>query len=420
MTEVKSDPNAVTVSIARQPVFDAKGRLWGYEIFGIGSDGTVGSGVSSQPDTAITVESSAYINLQRILQGEKKIVIDFSEKNILEQFPYALPPVLAVIKVGENAGREQPVVEMLKRMKTDGYLIAVRGFTGDPVCNSLYGLADILAIEAGSKGRDELADNLSKSKKYNALLLADRVQDRVLFEICKSLGFSLFHGAFFKAPDKITVRKLSSNEVLRLKLLRLIEDDEPDIAKFAQTIQSDATISFRLLAYLNSAAFSFSRKIGSIQQAITLLGWSNIKNWLRVLLLTDISQSKDSQELVLLSAQRGMFLERIARDHNFWGFNPESLHLLGIFSLLDALLGLPMSEVVAHLPLENKMKAALCREPNNEFLPLLNLAQCLEEARWEEAERMAQRLNLDSKKTMTAFQDSVHWASDFASLGISE
>ena len=275
-------------------------------------------------------------------------------------------------------------------------------------------------MEAGQRGKDELALNLDSARKYNASLLASRVQDRNMFQVCKSLGFSLFHGAFFKSPDKITIRKLSSNEVLRLKLLRLIEENEPDIAQLAQTIQSDATISFRLLAYLNSAAFAFSRKIGSIQQAIALLGWANTKNWLRVLLLTDISQSKDAQELVMLSAQRGMFLEHLARDHDFWGFDPESLHLLGIFSLLDALLGLPMSEVVAHLPIENKMKAALRREPNNEFLPLLNLVQSLEEARWEDAGIMIQQLNLDSKKTMAAFQDSVHWASEFSSLDISE
>jgi EAL and modified HD-GYP domain-containing signal transduction protein len=418
LTEIKSDASAALVSIARQPVFDEKGRLWGYELFSVGSAGAVGSGFPGSPDAAITVEPSAYFSLHRILQSEKKIIIDFSEKNILNRFPYALPPALAVIKVGEEAGREQDVVKMLRRNKEDGYLIAIRNFTGLQECEELYNLADIISIETGRKGRNELAMHLDLARKYKATLLASRVQDRNLYDACKSLGFSLFHGAFFKASEKITIRKLSSNEFLRLKLLQLIEDKEQDIAKLTQTIQSDATISFRLLSYLNSAAFAFSRKIGSIQQAITLLGWANIKNWLRVVLLTDISQSKNAQELVLLSAQRGMFLERLARDHDFWGFNPESLHLLGIFSLLDALLGLPMSEAIQYLPLENKMKAALRRESNNEFLPLLNLAQCLEEARWEDADAMILQLNLSSKKTMAAFQDSVHWATQISTIDI--
>ena len=120
----------VSACIARQPVFDEKSRLWGYEIFSVNGSDTICSGSPGAPDTAITIESSAYISLQQILQNDKKIIIDFSEKNILEKFPYALPPALAVIKVGEEAGREPPVVEMLNRMKADGYLIAIRDSPG--------------------------------------------------------------------------------------------------------------------------------------------------------------------------------------------------------------------------------------------------------------------------------------------------
>jgi c-di-GMP phosphodiesterase len=132
--------------------------------------------------------------------------------------------------------------------------------------------------------------------------------------------------------------------------------------------------------------------------------------------LTDMSQSKEAEELVLLSAQRGMFLEYVARDHDFWGFDPESLHLLGLFSLMDALLDLPMSEIVGHLPIDNKLKAALCREPNNEYSPLLRLAQCFEDAVWADADAMIQQLNLDKSKVMEAFQKSIDWANDLESL----
>jgi c-di-GMP phosphodiesterase len=151
----------------------------------------------------------------------------------------------------------------------------------------------------------------------------------------------------------MTVRKLASNEFVRFKLLQLIESNEPDFITLSRAVLSDATISLRLLAYLNSAAFGFSQRIKSIPQAIALLGWRTVKNWLRVVLLTDMSQSKLAHELVLLSAQRGMFLELVGRDHDFWGFAPEGMHLIGIFSLLDVLLGIPMSEVVAFCRLDS-------------------------------------------------------------------
>ena len=99
-----------------------------------------------------------------------------------------------------------------------------------------------------------------------------------------------------------------------------------------------------------------------------------------------------------------------AQSHDFWGFDPESLHLLGLFSLLDTMLGTPMDEIVSFLPIENKLKGALRREVNNEYLPLVQLAQCVEEARWEDAEAMMQQLNLNREKVTAAFKDAVEWA----------
>jgi c-di-GMP phosphodiesterase len=399
-----------TVSIARQPIFDDRGYLGGYELV------CISNGSPLQPETAINVASSAYLCLQQIMQGGKKIIVDFSEKSILDNLPYVLPPVRAAIKLGEELSLQPSVMETLNNLKSKGYLLAIRDFTGNPDYEALYQLADILSIETFNREDGEIKKRLESAQRYKAQLLANHVQDRKLYEACRELGFSIFGGPFFKHPDTMTVRKLSSNEILRFKLLKLIESKDPDIPQIVKTIQSDATISFRLLAFLNSAAFAFSQKIKSIQQALSLLGWSNTKNWLRVVLLTDMTQTKEAQELVLLSAQRGMFLELVAREHNYWGFNPETMHLLGLFSLLDALLDLPMAEIVSNLPIDNKMKAALCREANNEYSPLLHLVLCFEEARWDEAETEIRRLNLDSAKVMPSFQKSVHWASNLTQM----
>ena len=107
----------------------------------------------------------------------------------------------------------------------------------------------------------------------------------------------------------------------------------------------------------------------------------------------------------------------MAQRHDFWGFDPESLHLLGLFSLLDTMLGTSMDEIVSFLPIENKLKDALRREANNEYLPLIRLAQCVEEARWEDAGAMMQQLNLDRDKVTAAFKDAVAWADQLTVVG---
>ena len=411
-----SEGENISVSIARQPVFDSKRRLWGYVLLCVGTHPSTPADSRTDDNVALSVANSAYIGLQQIVDRGKKVIVNFSEKNILDDLPYALPPELTVVQVSEDTFQRPEVPDMLTQLKSDGYQIVVDEFSGRADFEPLYRMADVMGLNVCEKSEEELSAAVAGTRAYQASLLALQVQDSARMDVCRQLGFDLFHGPFFKLPDTVRVRPLASNEVTRLNLLRIIEQEEIDFDRLAEIIQEDATISFRLLAYLNSAAFGLRRKIKSIHQAITLLGWHQMKNWLRVVLLTDMSQGKEGAELVTLAAQRGKFIEQIARGHEFWGFDPETLHLLGIFSLLDTMLGLPMTEVVAYLPLDDKLKAALCGEPNNEYLPLLQLARSFEEARWEDSEDMIQKLNLDSGKVRTAFQSSLDWSAEMAAL----
>jgi EAL and modified HD-GYP domain-containing signal transduction protein len=404
------------LSIARQPVFDQKRRLWGYVLFCVSPKGHFQSMPSEADGVAISIASSAYMGLQQIVAQGKKALVGFSENSILKQMPYALPPELTVVQVAPDVYQRPSVPEAFVQLKSDGYGVAVLGFDSAEDLRPLYSMADVIGLDIQGLTQPVLGELIDQAKGYQAERLAVQVQDGAQFLMCRDLGFTLFHGAFFKRPDTIAMRHLTSNEVARFNLLHMIEQQEPDIDRLAEVIQSDVSISFRLLAYLNSAAFGLRRKIDSIHQAIAMLGWRKIKNWLRVVLLNDMSQKAEASELMTLAVQRGKFLEQIARDHDFWGFDPEILHLLGIFSLLDAMLGLPMEDIVTYLPLDSKLKAALCREPNNEYLPLLQLAQHCEEAHWEESRQMIQQLNLDNAKVHAAFQASVDWANEMAAL----
>ena len=417
MTEIGgSSEKHITVSIARQPVFDEKRRLWGYALLCVGSDPTSLAGLPEDDSVAVTVAGSAYIGLQQVVDRNKKVIVNFNEKTILDNLPYAWPAALTVVQVSEKTFLRPSVPDVLDQLSSDGYLIAVSDFSGDAVFEPLYRMTDIIGMDVFDRSKEVLAAAVAGTRSYDATLLAMQVQTPAQIDMCRELGFNLFHGPFFKLPDTITVRRLASNEAARLKLLNVIEQEEVDFERLAETIQADPAISFRLLSYLNSAAFGLRQKIKSIHQAITLLGWRKMKTWLRVVLLNDMSHGKEASELVMLAAQRGKFIEQIATAHAFWGFDPETLHLLGIFSLLDAMLGITMTEIVAYLPLDDKLKAALCGEPNNEYLPLLKLAQSFEEARWDDTQKMIRQLNLDSARVQAAFQTALDWAAEMAAL----
>ena len=191
---------------------------------------------------------------------------------------------------------------------------------------------------------------------------------------------------------------------------------DPDFSTLADTIQADVAISFRLLSYLNSASFGVRRKVDSIKDAITMLGWDNLKTWLRVVLLAEVSENRHASELIFLSAQRGKFLEQVGLSHDFWGFEPDSLFLLGMFSLLDALLNQPMIEIVKYLPLADKLKGALCLADNNEYVPLLKLARYFEEAAFEKSDAMIVQLGLDTLKTKQAYSNALVFANQLSQL----
>lgn len=415
MTTRAQSPATPELSIARQPVFDEKRRLWGYLLHGFGAHGKLDAPENGE-NAVVNVANSTYMGLQHILDRGKKIIIDFSEKGIVDGMPYALPPQSAVMMVGESVLGKPDVIRSLEQMKRDGFLLAVAGFSGAPAGDALYRLADILCVAAGGRRADELERIMRVIGRYPATGLALHVNTPAAFDRCRETGFTLFAGGFFKAPEVLRLREMTSNAVSRFKLLRLLETAQPDMDALTENIQADASVSFRLLAYLNSAAFGFPQQIKSIQQAVSLLGWNRIRNWLRVVLITDTSQHKHISDLMLLSAQRGKFLELLAKDHDYWGFDPNSMHLLGIFSLLDVMLGIPMAEIVSHLPLEARLKSALCGEAGSEYLELLKLARLLEEARWAEAEGMVQQLNLDGNKIRRAFQRAIDWAAELTTL----
>ena len=402
-------------ALARRPIFDQQQKLWGYEIRCLHEGGADSDDIASSERALASLASSSYIGLQQVSEQGKRLVVSFGETAVLEQMPYALPPSRAAIKIDESSARPQEIRSSLEQLKADGYLLALSGFSGDSRWREIYGLCDILSLHM--RTAESLSGVAERMKGYSALRLAAGIADRSLLSRCQESGFDLFQGGYFKSPEDVPVRRITSNEVARLRLMGLIEEDDPDFPKLAEAVQADAALSFRLLGYLNSAAFGFRQSIKSIRQAITLLGWVRMRQWLRVAILSDMGRTAHSSELVYLAAQRGRFLELLGERYDYWGFDPESLQMLGLFSLLDAMLGMPMEEAVRYLPVEEKLKGALRREPNNEYLPLLALAEATEEEEPSLTVGLVSRLGLDLDGIRRTHRSAVEWANQLLAAG---
>lgn len=412
MNNEKSDSNLILATFARLPIFDDKKNLWGYELVYLPGDDKKIIPKQKEPMTA-DLAAGTSLAIEQMLDKGKKVMVNFSRQNLVDNIPYALPPGRTVIKVTDPEPLDS-LAPTLKKLKADGYKIAVNWT--HTTCQDIFEPADIICLDISGMGAPGLTLMCTKTAPYGALILANRVHDQIGFDVCRRAGFSLFQGAFFKQPEDVSVKKILSGTISKFHLMETMEQKDPDFSKLAATIQADVAISYRLLSHLNSASFGFRRKIDSIRDAITMLGWDNLKNWLRVVLLAEVSENQQASELIFLSAQRGKFLEQIGLDHDFWGFEPDSLALLGMFSLLDALLNRPMREIVKHLPLTDKLKGALCMEDNNEYVPFLKLAQYFEEGEFDQSDAMTNQLGLDTTKVKLAYGGSIDWAAKLCEI----
>jgi c-di-GMP phosphodiesterase len=395
----------------KQPILDSKRNIWGYELLG----GELKDGIYEvfpQQGSTSGLSSSAHLDLREAMERGKRIMVSFDEPGILTGLPHALPPGSGVVRVllAETPAHDLP--EALEQLRKNGYQTALEWLPASALPDSFYGLADILYLDL-SLGKPDQAWLDQKSSR-SSQLLARGVKTQDQFQAAREQGFDLFQGPFFKEPEYVQDRQLGSNEVARLNLLRLLESEDPDVHVLADAIRSDVSVSFRLLSYLNSAWFGLRQSIQSIDQAVMLLGWEKLTGWLRALLFVDLAGKEEvPQELAFLSLQRGKFFELLALKVDYWGFNPDTLFLLGMFSLMDSILGLPMARVVELLPLETKVKAALRLDANNEYRPLFELLESIEDGDWPALESHSRNLSIDLNLIKDNFSEAGKWAGSF-------
>ena len=406
-------PSATNLHLlSRYPIFTAAKTVWGYEIQATAS---IIPDQPLDPDRAnvgATVIAGDYIGLKTILARNKKMLLSYTRDQLQNQIPYAFPAQSSAILISPDLQNDPDLLPALRQMAADGHTIALEWNAGVTPLAPLMELADVICL-----GTPDMAEELAKIPLAAKTVIVRDVTTREELERLQSLGISLFQGRFFKTAEIIPGKKLSSHQNSRLQILRIIEAKSPDLDQLARTIQSDVSLSYRLLTYLNSPTFGFMRKIDSIRQAITLLGWINVRNWLRAVLLADIAQGEEQIELLHLSLWRGKFLEQTVAGHDYWDFKPDEMFLLGMFSLLDAILGIPMADALAFLPLNDAQKKALRGESTTEYMPLLTLMLAFEDQGEDAPDKILMDLNLERETMRRLHREAGAWASSILEIG---
>jgi EAL and modified HD-GYP domain-containing signal transduction protein len=387
---------------AQQPVFDRKGCVWAHSLYF--RDGVPQA--AAQPLSA----DAATSNVLAALLGETpaaRRIIKFTTQSLAFELPLLLPPDTLVVEVQEDIAGDTETMERLRDLKQRGYALAVSGFSGRSAASALHALADVLWVDALARPSGQWPTLAEAATRHGAQPGLMRIETHAAHDESKSMGFALFQGNFFMQPQTVCTRRLSSNQFSRLKLLQAIERVEPDLKDVAEVIRADVALSHKLFGLLNSAFFGLPCQVQSVKQALALIGWEPLRTWIRLVILTDMTSGEKSRELPRAAALRGRFLE-LARAAAVTGPDPDALFLLGMFSLLPALLDQPMAAILEAMRLPAPVEAGLLGR-DAAATSWLALAQRFEQADWAGVQQSLDALRLPPLSVAQAYAQAQQW-----------
>jgi EAL and modified HD-GYP domain-containing signal transduction protein len=396
---------------ARQPIFDRDNKVYGYELLYRHNSRAEKAMYSDKDMATLNVISSALLTSSGQEQTNQKILIHFSPVSLLSGMQAALPPATTVVELKCQRKLGQDTARALEKLKAQGFQLAINNYLGGSCDKHLLKLADLVLINLLEVKEEDLAPMVEEVSKDSCLIGAKCVEDIEHFELAKKLGFQLFQGFFFEKPTIIPGRKLHPNHAARLNLHRSLERKNLDVDELTQIIESDVALSFHLLSYINSLAFSLRYRVTSIKHAIMLLGWKQVRNWLWLVTISDLVSPGKSWELPYLSAIRAKFLERASLSVQATEVQPGTVFLMGLFSLLEPMLDTPMNELVETLPLEQEVKEALSGQ-FNDYTDWLEMARCFESGDWNKLDGLTTKLGLDPIKLASAYCEALAWAKE--------
>jgi len=401
------------IHVARQPIFDKQKRLYGYELLFRGGVSEVFPGVDGDMATSQVLSSSFFTFGMEKISGGKRTFINFTRDLLVQRFPLMFPTRNVVIEVLENVEPSAEVIAACQDISKKGYTIALDDFFYRSELDPLIALADIIKFDLKLTPLGEIGPCLRKLSNDHVTFLAEKVESHQEFHQARDMGFHYFQGFFFSKPEIMKQRDISTPQLQMLQIMAEANKDDVDFDHLEALIARDVAIPYKLLRYINSAYFRRVTEVSSIRQAINLLGVNGTKQFLSLMALARLADGKP-HELIRLSITRARFCELAGKDQAN-GTDTSTLFMLGLFSLIDAILDDTMENLVDQLPLSEAVRQALTRGDGvlGDYVTLL---ACYERGKWDHVSRTAAALGMQEREIARCYEEAVTWADTILDL----
>jgi len=390
--------------MARQPIFNRGTEVYAYELlFRSSLDNYFSHPNPDYASSRLIADSFLTFDFDK-LSGGKRAFINVTEDVLTRDYLTLLPKKHTVFEILETVRPTPEVVAACRRLKDSGFLLALDDFVYHKHLAPLVELADIVKVdflETPPADRQRLADDLGPR---GIRLLAEKLETQDAFDHAVSMGFDYFQGYFFSKPVIFRRSDIPSFKLHYMQVIQEIHKTSMDFERLESIIKQDFSLSYKLIRYVNSPFFGLRGKVHSIQQVLYLLGEKEIKRWATLVAVTSMADDKPL-ELVIQSVIRGKFCESLGGKAGNPG-EEHDLFLLGMFSMLDAIMDKPMVEILEDIPIAPDIRDALLGK-QNWYREILNIAIRYERGDWEAFANCCANLIETGKPSRTAAPTSL-------------
>jgi c-di-GMP-related signal transduction protein len=400
----EAKPNSATRFVARQPILTKDEKVFGYEL--LFRDGVENFFCSADPEAASrsTLDTSMLMGLDVLCDG-RRAFINCTREMLLKDYVTLVPSNQTVVEILETVPPDDLVMAACQRLKEAGYMIALDDFAIDDPRAPLTEVADIIKVDLKRTTPAECAAMIKRYSPWRCRMLAEKVETREEFVAASKAGFVYFQGYFFRRPEVLGTHEVPANRINYVRMLQTVSKPELDPREIEDAIKSEASLCYRLLRYLNSAVFGFATEIHSVRHALAMLGEREVRRWVRLVVTLAAGQGKSS-ELVLSALVRARFCELLSPKIQH---GESDLFLLGLLSMMDAILEIPMPEVLDRVPIDQETKALLLGGTGR-LRPLYQLMLARESGDWQNTAELSKSLHLSDGEVAEAYWSAMQWA----------
>jgi c-di-GMP phosphodiesterase len=401
-------PARPEVFVARQPIYDASMDVAAYELLYRGSPASPSAQIGDPGRAALDVIEAAAleIGLDR-LSGGLPVHINFPQELLLTVPELPLQAGRVVIEILEDVRASPQVLQGIRTLRARGHRIALDDYSPQDSDPRLLEVADVVKLEVTHPPADELARLARELKAAGLELVAENVESREDFERCTALGFKGFQGGFLQQPETFSARRVPVSRLGALRLAASLQNEDYSLDEVERLLCQDVSLSYRVLRCINSSYYNLPRKVDSIRQAIVILGLDTLRQLCGLLCLQGLDDRPPS--LILQAMTRGRMCEQLGRLAGARDAGP--FFITGLFSLLNALLGLPTRKIVEELPLAPEVAKALV-SGEGQLGAALQCTRAYERGVWDHAVYA----DLAPHLIRAAYLDALFWAEQSRAL----